>query len=204
VARSYHDPNQIKSFRSAKAVAAARDDTSNLKMFWRCRRTGVVAQMQVDGDRMVARSGDNQTQHLQFALRQSMPHVRSGVIGQQVDPRKLRLRPQLCEDVPGRLQLQRSRVIVPERAAGQCHQHTGTRCLVRRFEFLPGAPAVTQRAQGAPGIAFGQRQRSACVRRHGSKNVASLAACDFVELTTTAARLLDVVNSQHDLDESGQ
>ena len=56
-------------------------------------------------------------------------------------------RSQLGEGAPGRLELERGRVVVAERLARLAHQRAHARGVVRRLDVLPHAPRLPQRGQ---------------------------------------------------------
>jgi hypothetical protein len=69
-------------------------------------------------------------------------------------------RTQLLEHSVRSLQLQLRAILVPLLAAGESHQDTGTRGLVRRLEFLPGPPRLAQRLHGGSGVTLGEEDRA--------------------------------------------
>ena len=72
---------------------------------------------------------------------------------ERVDAGEVRRRAKLCEDLAGGLELQRGRVVVAQRTAGQPHEHARASRLVRRLELAPRLPArrsATSAARASP------------------------------------------------------
>src|SRR5918912_2441227 len=97
----------------------------------------VLADDQLRGDLAVALSGGDQAQDLELARSESMRFDRRGSAGDSVDPGHVGRCLEVREHAASRLELERSRVVVSQLAAGESDYDPRTRGLVRRLELLP-------------------------------------------------------------------
>ena len=111
---------------------------------------------------------------------------------------------QSFEDGSGRAELELARLVVPERAARESHQHPHACGLVRRLDLLPQLESATQRTERGLSVAFGQVDRASRLRSHRSQHVRVERRRDLLQLAAGAARFVDVADGQHDLDVRGQ
>ena len=131
--------------------------------------------------------------------------ARSGAPGQHVNVIEVGRSAQVFEHRPRRLQLQPAAVVVSQSAAGQTDQHAHARRRVRRPRPAAYLESTAQRAQRGVRVAFGQFDRPAGRTRPLQPSTpVSKSASDLLQLVAGAARFLQVVRGQQDLDVGGQ
>ena len=191
VARSYHEARQISSCsQRERGRGRPRGHAELAKMFWRCRRDGVVADDEPGGDRAVALPARDQAQHLELALRQARGDRPVAARPVSDSTRRGPAQRRAVRTTSRRdLELQRGRVLVSQRRAGQSHEHSRAGGLVRRLELLPRMPA-----RGAVRAARRRRSpsasatASACVRGQRTERLALLTLCAISSSSRQAPR----------------
>ena len=164
----------------------------------------MLAEHELGGDLAVALPARDEPEHLLLARGQPVRARGSAGPHQRLHPREVRRRAEPREDAAGGLQLERGRVVVPERAAGEADQRTRAGGLVGRLELLPQPRGAAEERQRGAGVAGGELDRPRRERRHRLQHGAVLAVRDLRELGAGAARLLRGAERQRDLDLGGQ
>ena len=108
--------------------------------------------------------------------------------------------PSPVKAVPRSGELHRRGVLVAEGAAAPGHQRARPGGLVRRVQLLPALRRAPERHQRPLGVALGEQQRSARLRRDRIEHPTLVVGGDPPELVAGGASLVHLSRREHDLD----